>query len=72
MQFLKSFSNTIQMQKRRSDKISILIVPEDNAEPYSFRLKKSVVKLLYVLGALLVVHMVLGAIFYWKYSKLYN
>lgn len=60
------------MSKRRADKISILIVPEDNAEPFSFRLKKSVVKLLYVLGAVLIVHMVVGTVFYWKYSKLYN
>jgi len=59
------------MQKRRSDKISILIVPEDNAEPYSFRLKTSVVKGLYVVGVLLLVHIVAGAFFYWKYAELY-
>lgn len=58
------------MQKRRSNKISILIVPEDDAEPYSFRLKTSVVKGLYVLGILLVFHIVIGAIFYWKYVNL--
>lgn len=60
------------MQKRRSDKISILIVPEDNTEPYSFRLKTKVVKLLYVVAALLLVHIVVGAIFYWKYARLYS
>ncbi len=58
------------MQKRRSNKISVLIVPEDNAEPYSFRIRTSVVKGLYVLGAILIVHVILGGIFYWKYAKL--
>ena len=60
------------MLKRRSDKISILIVPEDNAEPYSFRLKRSVVKFLYVLGVALLAHIIIGAIFYWKYAELYQ
>ncbi len=59
------------MKKRRSDKISILIVPEDNAEPYSFRLKKSLVKGLYAVGLLLLVHIFVGAFFYWKYAELF-
>lgn len=58
------------MQSGHSKKISILIVPEDNAEPYSFRLKTSTAKILYVVGALLVVHIIAGAIFYWKYAEL--
>ncbi len=59
------------MQKRRSDKISILVVPEDNAEPYSFRLKTSYVKVLYGVALVLVVHMIAGGVFYWKYAKLH-
>lgn len=58
------------MQKRRSDKISILIVPEDNAEPYSFRLRRGVVKLLYVVGFIFLLHIIVGGVFYWKYSQL--
>ncbi|MFQ5649533.1 MAG: M23 family metallopeptidase [bacterium] len=58
------------MQKRRSDKISILIVPEDNAEPYSLRIKTRVVKLLYVVTFILVAHIITGAVFYWKYVSL--
>ncbi len=58
------------MQSRRSKRISILIVPEDNAEPYSFRIKTRTARLLYVLGALLLVHMVMGGVFYWKYADL--
>ncbi len=38
------------MQKRQSDKISILIVPEGNAEPYSLRLNRSLVKGLIAVG----------------------
>lgn len=58
------------MQKRRSNKVSILIVPEDDAEPYSFRLKTRVVKGLYVLAVILLFHIIGGAVFYWKYAKL--
>lgn len=56
--------------KRRAPKISVLIVPEDNAEPYSFRIRKSLVKVLYVLGVLLLIHVIVGGIFYAKYIKL--
>lgn len=56
--------------KQRSDKISVLIVPEDNAEPYSFRIKKKVVTALYVLGVVLLIHIIVGGIFYWKYAQL--
>ncbi len=67
---LRDYSELRCMQKRRSDKISILIVPEDNAEPYSFRLRTSVVKLLYVVGFILVIHMIVGGVYYWKYASL--
>ncbi|MCH7756174.1 M23 family metallopeptidase [candidate division KSB1 bacterium] len=60
------------MQTRRAQKVSILIVPEDDAEPYSFRISTNMVKLLYVVGAVLIVHIVVGAIFYWKYAGLYS
>ena len=61
------------MQRRRPEKISVLIVPEDNnAEPYSFRVRKSVIKFLYVVSIFLLVHMIAGVVFYWKYSKLHS
>jgi len=60
------------MQRNRSQKVSILIVPEDDAEPYSFRISTNMVKLLYVVGAVLIVHILVGAIFYWKYASLYS
>ncbi len=58
-------------QKRRAKTISILVVPEDKSEPYSFRIKTNIVKVLYVLGVLLVIHIVAGAVFYWKYANLH-
>ncbi|MFQ5822703.1 MAG: M23 family metallopeptidase [bacterium] len=58
------------MKKRRSSKISILVVPEDNTEPYSFRLNTRLVKFLYFVGGLLILHIILGAIFYFKYANL--
>jgi len=60
------------MRTRRSQKVSILIVPEDNAEPYSFRISTNMVKLLYVVGAVLIVHIIVGGIFYWKYASLFS
>lgn len=59
------------MHGRRSKKISILIVPEDNAEPYSLRFDARWVKVAYVIGGLLLVHMIVGAFFYWKYAQQY-
>lgn len=61
-----------RMHKRRTNKISILIVPEDNTEPYSFRVSTKWIKGLYLIGVLLIFHIILGAIFYWKYFKEYS
>ncbi len=58
------------MQKRSAKRISIMVVPEDDREPVSFRLRTSTVKLLYVLGAILLVHIIIGAIYYFKYANL--
>lgn len=58
------------MRNSRSNKISILIVPEGNTEPYSFRLRTGVVKALYGLGFVLLVHIVVGAYFYMQYFEL--
>jgi len=58
------------MESRQAKRISILLVPEDKTEPYSFRIKTGLVKLLYVVGAILMVHIILGVVFYFKYSWL--
>jgi murein DD-endopeptidase MepM/ murein hydrolase activator NlpD len=58
------------METKQAKRISILLVPEDKTEPYSFRIKTSLVKLLYVAGAILLVHIILGVVFYFKYFQL--
>lgn len=58
------------MRNKTAKRISILFVPEDNSEPLSLRLRTSTVKILYVVGAILLVHIIIGAIYYVKYSNL--
>jgi murein DD-endopeptidase MepM/ murein hydrolase activator NlpD len=58
------------MRSRQAKRISILLVPEDNSEPRSFRLRTSTVKVLYVVGSILLVHIIIGAIYYFKYAGL--
>lgn len=59
------------MSKKRPKRLTILIVPEDNAEPYSFRFDMKWVKLFYVIGSLVLIHIIAGAFFYWKYAQQY-
>ncbi|MFQ5863721.1 MAG: peptidoglycan DD-metalloendopeptidase family protein [bacterium] len=58
------------MSKRRSNKLTILIVPEDNVDPYSFRIDHRLLKVFYVVGIILVLHIIFGALFYWKFATL--
>jgi len=57
------------MKKRRSRRISVLLIPDDNAEPYNFRLSWVVAKIFIGVGIALLLHIVLGGIFYWKYFR---
>jgi len=57
------------MAKKRQRRISVLLIPDDNAEPYSFRLNWSIARVLLVIGAVIVLHLIGGAI---GYVKLYN
>lgn len=60
------------MPMRRTKNIHVLIVPVDNAEPYSFRIKTTTIKALIVLGSLLTVHIILGFVFYWEFAEEYS
>jgi murein DD-endopeptidase MepM/ murein hydrolase activator NlpD len=51
-------------------RISVLLVPEDNSEPISFRVRTSTVRILYLVGAILLVHVIIGGIYYFKYANL--
>jgi len=57
---------------KRSNRITILVVPEDDQEPRSYRLKTKLLPAIYVVGVLLLLHMIVGGIFYWKYADLQN
>jgi murein DD-endopeptidase MepM/ murein hydrolase activator NlpD len=57
------------MKKRRQRRISVLLIPDDNAEPYSFRLRWPVAKVLIVVSVFLVLHIFGGGFAYWKYFK---
>ncbi len=54
----------------RSNKITILVVPEDNSEPRSFRIRKVWLRLAYAVATVLMLHMIMGGLFYWKYAEL--
>lgn len=57
------------MAKKRQRRISVLLIPDDNAEPYSFRLNWSIARVLLIIGGMIVLHLVGGAI---GYVKLYS
>lgn len=57
------------MKKKRSRRISVLLIPDDNAEPYNFRLSWQVARVLIGVAVVLVLHIVVGGIFYWKYFR---
>jgi murein DD-endopeptidase MepM/ murein hydrolase activator NlpD len=57
------------MAKKRQRRISILLIPDDNAEPYSFRLNWALARLLLIIGGAVLLHLIGGAI---GYAKLYS
>lgn len=59
------------MKKKRSRRISVLLIPDDNAEPYNFRLSWPLAKLLIGVAIVLTIHVVLGAVFYWRYFQVH-
>lgn len=57
------------MAKKRQRRISVLLIPDDNAEPYSFRLNWGIARLLLIIGGIILLHLVGGII---GYAKLYS
>lgn len=60
------------MKKKRQRLISILLIPDDNAEPYSFRLSWTKAKLFMVVAGILTLHLIGGAIGYYQFFKVSN
>lgn len=55
------------MRKNRSRRLSVLIIPDDNAEPYSFRLNLRLVRFLLGVGVVVFLHMVMGGYAYYRW-----
>jgi len=60
------------MNKRRPKRISVLLIPDDNAEPYSFKLNLRLVRWLIVLAVVLVVHVLGGGYAYWAWYTIHK
>jgi len=54
--------------KQRKNILSILLIPDDYSDPFSFKIKFVTVKILLVLAIILTVHIFVGAVFYYKYA----
>ena len=54
--------------KKRKQYISILLIPDDYSDPFSFKIKFRTAKILMVVAAILAIHVFGGAIYYYKFS----
>ncbi|MBN1349677.1 M23 family metallopeptidase [candidate division KSB1 bacterium] len=53
---------------RNKKNLSILLIPDDDTEPFSFQVSLRLLRVLAVIGIVVIVHIVMGAIFYWRYA----
>jgi len=58
------------MKRKRQRQVSILLIPDANSEPYSFKIKLGVVRLLIAVAVLLVAHILFGGYAYWRWSRI--
>lgn len=59
----------LKFKKRlnRKQHISILLIPDDYSDPFTFKLSMRALKILAVVASLLLIHIFAGVIFYYKY-----
>lgn len=57
------------VEKRRKH-LTILLIPDDDTEPFSFNISIRILKILGVLSIVLLLHMIIGGLFYWRYAVL--
>jgi len=55
--------------KTRKQNLSILLIPDDHADPLSYKISFNKLKMLAVVGILLVIHIITGFIFYFEYAN---
>ena len=58
----------MKSRKKHKSSLSVLVVPDDKDEPRSFRLSMLRVKVLFIIGIFLSIHIILGVIAYWRYA----
>jgi len=55
-------------KKRRIKDLSVMLIPDDYADPISFRISFTKLKILMVLLTIIIIHIITGFFFYWKYA----
>ena len=58
----------MKTRNKRTKNLSILIIPDDYSDPLTFKISFQMVKILGIVAAILVIHILTGTIFYYKYS----
>ena len=55
-------------KRKRSKHISFLIIPDDYTDPLTFKISSRMVRALLIIASVLVIHILTGAVFYYKFS----
>jgi len=55
-------------RKNRKKHLSILLIPDDYSDPLTFKISIRMIKILTVVASILVIHIFVGSIFYFKFS----
>lgn len=58
-----------KLEKRRK-RLTVLLIPDDDTEPFSLNVSIRALKVLALISLVLLIHMILGGIFYWQYAIL--
>lgn len=58
----------MKKRKKRSKHLSILIIPDDYTDPLTFKISFQMVKILAVIASVLIIHILTGTIFYYRFS----
>ncbi|MCK5738396.1 M23 family metallopeptidase [bacterium] len=60
------------MVENRHKRLTVLLIPDDDTEPFSINMSFLALKIIGVICIVLLIHIVTGGIFYWRYSVLHN
>jgi len=59
---------TMKKRKKRTKHLSVLIIPDDYSDPLTFKISSKMAKILMVIASVLIVHILTGIVFYYKFS----